>query len=78
MFQIGDLVKYDADNRWKTSRASAHDEIEKVGIIMSVTSFKDEADQNEVHVQWNGGRKKVYFEEELRLLSHGEKENEND
>ncbi len=78
MFQVGDLVKYDNDNRWKYSRAKTHLDTDKVGIITSVTSFKDEAAQNEVHVRWNSGNQKVYFEEELRLLSQGEKENEND
>ena len=77
MFQIGDLVKYDANNRWKAARAERDDGIEKVGIITSVTSFKDDTAQNEVYVQWNGGYQKVYFEEELRLLSQNENENEN-
>jgi len=72
LFQIGDLVKYDVNNRWKDTRSSS-DEIEKVGIIISVTSFKDDA-QDEVYVQWSGGDEKVYFEEELRLLSQSDNE----
>ena len=78
MFRVGDLVKYDADNRWRASRAKADDEIEKVGIITSVTCFKDDSATTAIHVKWNGGIQKVYFEEELRLLSQNEKEKEND
>ena len=79
MFQIGDLVKYDTNSRWRTSRTDEYEENEKTGIIMSITAFKDITQSEvQVHVQWNGGQQKNYLAEELELLSQNENENENE
>ena len=52
MFQIGDLVKYDSNSRWRTSRTDEYEENEKTGIIMSITAFKDITQSEvQVHVQ---------------------------
>ena len=71
LFQIGDLVKYNSDNRWVSQRGEMRD---NVGVIVEITTFKNDTSQNEVHVKWNIGDKKVYFQEELTLLSEGKNE----
>ena len=69
MFQIGDLVGYDSSNKWLKKR-SWTPEKETVGIVLGITTYKDEH-QDEVQVRWNDGNEKVYFQEELALLSRG-------
>ncbi len=68
MFQVGNLVKYKANNKWKSQR-NWLPEKENVGVVLSVSTFKDNH-QDGVLVRWNGGTEKVYFEEELFLLSN--------
>ena len=71
MLQIGDLVKYNPENRWKTSRSWANQEDSSIGVVLEVTQYKDEQEDEvgRVHVKWSNGEKKVYFEEELDIIS---------
>tara|TARA_R110000824_G_C15212478_1_gene676748 strand:+ start:2808 stop:3032 length:225 start_codon:yes stop_codon:yes gene_type:complete len=70
MFHVGDLVKYNPENRWKSSRTWA-DEDANVGVVLEVSLYKSDkkGELGHVHVKWGNGEKKVYFEEELDIIS---------
>tara|TARA_R110002020_G_scaffold303280_2_gene518690 strand:+ start:754 stop:1008 length:255 start_codon:yes stop_codon:yes gene_type:complete len=70
VFQVGDLVKYNPENRWKSSRTWVNEDA-NVGVVLEVTEYKDseKSEVGHVHVKWSSGEKKVYFEEELDIIS---------
>jgi len=70
VFQVGDLVKYNPENRWKSSRTWASEDA-NVGVVLEVSLYKNDKKpaQGHVHVKWSSGEKKVYFEEELDIIS---------
>ena len=70
MFQIGDLVKYNPDNKWQNSRSWTAGS-ENVGVVLEITKYKDNQrdEATHVHVKWNSGEEKVYFAEELNVVS---------
>ena len=70
VFQVGDLVKYNPENRWKSSRTWINEDA-NVGVVLEVTQYKGSSmhGPGHVHVKWSNGEKKVYFEEELDIIS---------
>ena len=70
MFQVGDLVKYDPDNKWQNSRSWTAGN-ENVGVVLEISKYKDDPinETTHVHVKWNNGEEKVYFAEELNIVS---------
>ena len=70
MFHVGDLVKYNPKNRWESSRTRANEDT-NVGVVLEVSPHKDDkkGGLGHVHVKWGNGEKKVYFEEELNIIS---------
>ena len=67
IFQVGDLVTYDPNNKWAKKRDQNFN-VAKIGVVLTVSKYKDDH-QDELQIQWNGGEEKIYFEEELSLLS---------
>ena len=72
MFQVGDLVTYNPKNKWAKKRKRDLGSA-KIGVVLTVSKYKDEHQENahSLQIRWNGGEEKIYFEEELRLLSRG-------
>jgi predicted DNA-binding protein with PD1-like motif len=62
LFQIGDLVQYNIQNKWHGVRKT-NPKKEIVGVI---TEIVQSGNGPTIHVHWNNGDKNIYLEEELK------------
>ena len=68
MFQIGDLVQYNTQNKWYGVRKTNP----KKEIVGVVTEIVNGGNKPTIHVHWNDGDKNIYLEEELRSPNQNE------
>ena len=71
MFQIGDLVQYNTQNKWHGVRKT-NPKKEIVGVVTEITEIVNDGNKSTIHVHWNDGDKNIYLEEELRSPNQNE------